>query len=47
MRADRASADQISDARGQYARLAATRPGKDQRGLVRQRDGLKLRRIEA
>ena len=40
MRADRAGADQISDARGQHARLAATRSGENQRGLVRQGDSL-------
>ena len=46
MRTHRTRADQISDARGQYARLAAARTGKNQRRLVRQRDGLLLGRIE-
>ena len=47
MRADRAGADQISDARSQHARLAAARPRKDQSGLVRQSDSLALFGIEA
>ena len=44
---DLSAADQVGDARGQHACLAAARPGEDQRGLVRQRDGLALFGIEA
>ncbi len=38
--------DQPGDARGQHARLAASRPGEDQRRGVRERDGLVLPGIE-
>ena len=38
--------DQVGDAGGEHARLAATRAGEDERGLTRQRDGPELLGIE-
>ena len=46
VRADLPGADEIGDARGQHARLAAARPGQDQRGLGGKFDGGTLFGIE-
>jgi len=45
-RAHVAGGDQPGDARSEHARLAAARAGKNQRVLIRQRDGGELFRIE-
>ncbi len=47
MRAHCARIDEIGDARGQHARLAAARAREDQRGLMGQGDRLSLFGIKA